>query len=124
VNYLVIGLVDAVVNIDVEADSPEAALEEAQSSAHASVCGQCSEELEVGDFYGWRVLEDGGAGEEVYSDDEAKGLRARLATLEAAAREVLLDRRRCSVDCSYHDRTSVDSDAIDALAKALESEGV
>lgn len=66
--YLVIGLVDAVVNEVVEADSPEEALNKGHQGAPPTVCHQCSDKLEVGDFIGWRVVEDEGSGDEVYDD--------------------------------------------------------
>lgn len=64
--FTVMGLVSATVYADVEADSPEEAMEQAELSA--SVCHQCAKELEVGDVYDMQVVDE--AGEAVIKFDE------------------------------------------------------
>lgn len=85
--YTVMGLVDATVLEDVEADTPEQAYELGIDSLHASVCHQCSDELQVGEIYAVRVLD--ADGEEVFTDEDeriSKKELARLRRIEAAAR--------------------------------------
>jgi len=47
--YVITLLYDACESIEVEADSPDAALDAAYGRAEASLCYQCSEHLELGD---------------------------------------------------------------------------
>lgn len=61
--YMVFGLASATVSREVEADSPEQAVEDADLST--GLCYQCSEEIDVGDVYEVKVEQDG---KEVWSD--------------------------------------------------------
>jgi hypothetical protein len=79
--YQVVGLVDAVVYEEVDASSPEDAASRANLSA--SVCHQCAGELEVGDVWAVRVLDESGV--EVYSDESAQ---LHLATVEELRAEL------------------------------------
>lgn len=54
--YIVMGLVDATVTREVEADSPEEAAQKAELCV--SICHQCSGELDVGDVYTVRVMNE------------------------------------------------------------------
>lgn len=65
-NFVVIGVYHASEFLEVEAESPEEASEEAMSRFSASLCHHCSRKLELGDISHHHVLLDG---EEVYSDD-------------------------------------------------------
>lgn len=64
--YLVIGHVHADTSEVVEADYPESAIDKA--GLHASLCHQCSNDLNLGEVYAHTVVEDEGSGETVYDD--------------------------------------------------------
>lgn len=83
--YLVMGLVDAHVAVEVEAETVDAALESGSPQLHASACAGCSDRLSVGDVYAVQVIDDGGAGEVVYTDET---LRLELATVEQLEAEL------------------------------------
>ena len=67
--FMVMGLIDATVSIDVEADTPADAVEKACDTGqmNPSVCHQCSRELEVGESWCFRVYDEDG--EQVYTDE-------------------------------------------------------
>jgi hypothetical protein len=83
--YTVMGMVDATVYEDVEADSPEEAREQAQLGS--SICYQCSKEIEVGDIYDTKVLDE--SGEVVIESDEEvrreRMMKALKSILKAAS---------------------------------------
>jgi hypothetical protein len=58
--FTVIGSVDASSFAEVEAATPEEALEKAGKKLHASVCCNCSERLDVGDWTKFTVLDESG----------------------------------------------------------------
>lgn len=64
--YLVIGHIHADTSEIVEADSPESAIDKA--GLYASVCHQCSNDLNLGEVYAHTVVEGEGSGETVYDD--------------------------------------------------------
>jgi len=95
--YHVIGLVDATVTVEVEADTPEAALERAYEDErmHVSVCHQCAREVQVGEVYAARVIDDDGAGDEVLTDEQP---RLELATVEQLKAELAKRAERAERD--------------------------
>lgn len=64
--YLVIGHVHADTSEVVEAESPDEAIDKA--GLHASLCHQCSNDLNLGEVYAHTVVEDEGSGETVHDD--------------------------------------------------------
>lgn len=97
--YLVVGLIDATNSKVVEASSPDEALELAANDLGCpSVCHQCSSEVEIGDVYGFNVIEDEGSGYEVVThvtvaEEELQrqldSTRKRLDTAEKLLRRSL-----------------------------------
>ena len=77
--YLVFGLASATVSEEVEAASPEEAVENAELSP--SICHQCSREVELGDVYEISVIHDG---KEVWTDkgDEHADVKKLAAYLK------------------------------------------
>lgn len=74
--YIVMGLIHANTREEVEADSPEEAHEKA--ACHASLCHQCSDELELGDSYG-AIVEDDDGNEVLRVDDRDRSEDEREA---------------------------------------------
>lgn len=57
--FFVQGFVDVTKSGLIEAETAEAALEKAHTTfKHPSLCHQCSEELDCGEFYDWEVLDE------------------------------------------------------------------
>ena len=79
--YTVIGQVAASVSRDIDAESVDAALEAAYRRMSASVCHQCSRQVEVGDIYAWQVLDE--SGELLHTDERADLALATTEELEA-----------------------------------------
>lgn len=89
-NYLVVAQIAASMALDIEADSPEEALEKGYDEVGMpSICHQCSDKIEIGEPYGWSVIEDSGDGEEVYIDNTEEEFRRKFERLLAAAREAV-----------------------------------
>jgi hypothetical protein len=65
--YLVLGIIDASVSVEVEADSPAEAAAAASTELDASICHQCSRELNLGDIYATRVIDKDG--DQVWTDE-------------------------------------------------------
>jgi hypothetical protein len=79
--YNVMGLIDASVGCEVEAESPEDAIEAAEGALDFSLCHQCSSKVTAYNVYDHVVVDDE-TGEEVISSQSDKG-RKRIAELEA-----------------------------------------
>lgn len=81
--YLVFGLAVATVSNEVEASSPEEAVENADLSP--SLCWQCSHEVELGDVYEISVIQNG---KEVWTDkqDEHADVKKLAAYLKSKKR--------------------------------------
>lgn len=67
--YTVIGLVAAQVQVEVEADNPDDAIEKADLPS-TGICHQCAQDVQVGDVYDFVVLDE--AGNEVLGPDMPK----------------------------------------------------
>lgn len=79
--YAVTVLFDASRDITVEADSPEEAEQKAYDEVgSATLCNQCSHEVEMGDALGTHVYEDEGSGPQVLNTTYHA---QRIAALEA-----------------------------------------
>lgn len=101
--YLVVGLIDATNSKVVEASSPDEAVELATNDLGCpSVCHQCSSEVEIGDVYGFNVIEDEGSGDEVVThvtvaEEELRqqldSTRKRLTKAEKFLRKLLISNR-------------------------------
>jgi hypothetical protein len=81
--YLVFGVACATVSDEVEAHSPEEAVENADLST--GLCHQCSYEVELGDVYEISVVQDG---REVWSDkqDEHTDVKTLASYLKSKKR--------------------------------------
>jgi hypothetical protein len=80
-------LIDASVNMEVEADTPEDAAEKAECSdqGQPSLCHHCSSDVDMGESYGVRVCTQDGMTElldTTYTAKEVEKLKARLAAVE------------------------------------------
>ena len=88
--YMCLVIIDASVGVEVEANSPEDAVNAAFNDKRTSVslCHQCSDDVDIGDAY--RVIVHDASGDKELLDSEAKpsekieSLQARIAELEAA----------------------------------------
>lgn len=66
--YTVVAVLDASSVVNVEADSPAAALEEAQKRVCTTICAQCSRDVQLGDILRWLVIDENG---KTVHDDKA-----------------------------------------------------
>jgi hypothetical protein len=90
--YSVTVLFDASRSVSVEADSPEEAEEKAHNQVgSASLCHQCSDEIDIGDATGALVYKDDGAGDQVL---DTQWSSQRIASLEAEVAALKADRDR------------------------------
>lgn len=98
--YEVTLLIDASIGVDVEANSPEEAVEKAENeSGSVSLCHQCSRELQTGDCYGAIVYVDG---KEVADTTRNGTLKAENATLRTRITELEAKLEQCMAKSPVH----------------------
>lgn len=87
--FLVVGIVDAQVSVEVEADDVDSAVDVGiKALPGANVCHQCSNKLEVGETYRIQVISDGGSGDIVYDDDPDIDKRKLRRAIDIASKHL------------------------------------